>query len=134
MEKSIETMWKEGFLKSDALVAPKVNDLYNQKSKSVIDKIMRRMKKYLVFFIVFAIGFLAYAFISGIAVLPGIFIFLLYAALAIHSKKQMTQIEKVDKNVSSYQYLKLVDRLIKEQISRNVKLSRFFYPATILAA
>ncbi|MBK5272655.1 MAG: hypothetical protein JJE22_16770, partial [Bacteroidia bacterium] len=47
---------------------------------------------------------------------------------------QMTQIEKVDKNVSSYQYLKLVDRLIKEQISRNVKLSRFFYPATILAA
>ena len=28
MEKSIESIWKEGFLKSDALVAPKLNDLY----------------------------------------------------------------------------------------------------------
>ena len=38
MEKSIETIWKEGFMKDDALVAPKLNDLYNQKSANIIDK------------------------------------------------------------------------------------------------
>jgi len=38
MEKSIETIWKEGFLESDALVAPKLNDLYNQKSIHIVDK------------------------------------------------------------------------------------------------
>ena len=31
MEKSIESIWKQGFLNSDALVAPKLNNLYNQK-------------------------------------------------------------------------------------------------------
>ena len=41
MEKSIESIWKEGFLKSDALVAPKLNDLYNQKSEHVVDKVNR---------------------------------------------------------------------------------------------
>jgi hypothetical protein len=30
MEKSIETIWKEGFLKNDALIAPKINNLYTQ--------------------------------------------------------------------------------------------------------
>ena len=29
MEKSIETIWKEGFLEKDVLLAPKLNDLYN---------------------------------------------------------------------------------------------------------
>lgn len=44
MEKSIESIWKEGFLESDALVAPKLNDLYNQKSKHTIDKFKRMGK------------------------------------------------------------------------------------------
>ncbi len=41
MDKSIETIWKEGFLRGDALVAPKVNDLYAQKSRHIVDKIQR---------------------------------------------------------------------------------------------
>ena len=44
MEKSIENIWKEGFLKSDALVAPKLNNLYNKKSIHIIDKFKRRFK------------------------------------------------------------------------------------------
>ena len=45
MEKSIETIWKQGFLKSDALVAPKLNDLYNQKSTHIIDKFNNMFRK-----------------------------------------------------------------------------------------
>ena len=41
MEKSIEAIWKEGFLEQDALVAPKINELYNQKSSDIVDKMTR---------------------------------------------------------------------------------------------
>ena len=37
MEKSIESIWKQGFLNSDVLVAPKLNNLYNRKSIHSID-------------------------------------------------------------------------------------------------
>ena len=38
MRNSIEEIWKEGFLNEKSLVAPKINDLYNQKSMDLIDK------------------------------------------------------------------------------------------------
>ncbi len=41
MEKSIEKIWNEAFVEEQALIAPKVNDLYNKKSKSLIHKIQR---------------------------------------------------------------------------------------------
>lgn len=41
MENSIESIWKQGFLAEDALVAPKINALYQTKSKSVIAKLTR---------------------------------------------------------------------------------------------
>lgn len=44
MEKSIETIWKEGFMKNEALVGPKVTNLYNQKSIHFIDKYKRMFK------------------------------------------------------------------------------------------
>jgi hypothetical protein len=45
MEKSIETIWKQGFLNDDALVAPKLNDLYNQKSTHIIDTFNNLFRK-----------------------------------------------------------------------------------------
>ena len=44
MEKSIESIWKQGFLENDAMVAPKLNNLYNQKSIHIIDKFKRMFK------------------------------------------------------------------------------------------
>ncbi len=63
MEKSIETIWKEGFLKDDALLAPKLNNLYNQKSMDIVDKFKRM-------YIVNRIAIVAFAFI----ILPTSFI------------------------------------------------------------
>ena len=45
MEKSIETIWKNGFIKDQTLIAPRVIDVYNQKSKNSIDELLRKMKK-----------------------------------------------------------------------------------------
>lgn len=41
MEKSIEKIWDEAFIKEDTLITPKINNLYNQKSKLIINKIKR---------------------------------------------------------------------------------------------
>ena len=39
MSKSIEAMWKQGFVSEGELSAPKVNDLYNRKSQNIVDKL-----------------------------------------------------------------------------------------------
>ena len=67
MEKSIETIWKEGFLKSDALVAPKLNNLYNQKSKHTIDKLMRMGEINLVAIMIGAFSILVGSIFAGAA-------------------------------------------------------------------
>ena len=64
MEKSIESIWKEGFLKKDALVAPKLNNLYNQKSKHLIDKFQRMYQINRIAIAVFALIVLPVSFIS----------------------------------------------------------------------
>ena len=54
MNNSIEKIWKEGFLSNDALIAPKINDLYNQKSKNIVDKFEVVFKWNLIGIIIYA--------------------------------------------------------------------------------
>ena len=44
MDKSIEQIWKNGFLNEDLLI-PKVKSLYNQKSISMVENIINKFKK-----------------------------------------------------------------------------------------
>jgi hypothetical protein len=44
MRKTIEAAWREGFLNPDALVAPKVNNLYTRKSSHIVDRIQRMQR------------------------------------------------------------------------------------------
>lgn len=133
MEKSIEAIWKEGFLKSDALVAPKLNDLYNQKSKNIIEKIKRMMNINLVVIVAFSLAVLIWWYLTGVPYI-GAFIFLLFNALVIYSKMQMKRMKEIDKNTSSYEYLKSFDNWLKTTLSNNVRIMRFFYPLCFLAA
>ena len=41
MEKSIETIWKQGFISPESLIAPELNNLYNKKSIHLVDKFKR---------------------------------------------------------------------------------------------
>jgi hypothetical protein len=133
MEKSIETIWKEGFLKSDALVAPKLNDLYNQKSKNIIEKIKRMMNINLVVIVVFSFAVLIWWYLTGVPYI-GAFIFLLLNAFVVYGKIKMRRMKEIDKNTSSYEYLKAFDNWLKTMLSNNVRIMRFFYPLCFLAA
>jgi hypothetical protein len=127
MEKSIETIWKEGFLKDDALLAPKLNNLYNQKSIDIVDKFKRMYKVNRIAIVAFALIILPVSFIVKIPYM-GIGMFLLFMVISVIAQKFSRSLDKLDKTESSYQYLISFDNWVKEMTSTNTKLSRFLYP------
>lgn len=132
MEKSIENIWKEGFLKSDALVAPKVNNLYNQKSIHVIDKFKRMFKINLIAIVAFSITFLVVSFFVGIP-LTGVIFFVSLMILVIINKRLLNSLENIDKGGSSYQYLKAFNQWVENQVSINKRISTFLYPIIFMS-
>lgn len=128
MEKSIESIWKEGFLKSDALVAPKLNDLYNQKSKNIVDKLVKIFKINLWGILALAVVFWLFAYFGGVPIVGTLF-FILFLVLIAFGKLEMNKMGELDKSVSSYEYLKSVDNWLKVVMAGYVKIYRFIYPA-----
>ncbi len=133
MEKSIENIWEEGFLKSDALVAPKINKLYSKKSIHIIDKIKRMMKVNNYIILAFAVvNIVLYAALG--TPIAGIFIFFLLLGVCLISIKQLKDMKNLDTNLNNYEYIKSFNIWIKTAISNNIKVMRFFYPLIFLAA
>ncbi len=132
MEKSIEAIWKEGFLKSDALVAPKLNDLYNQKSKHIVDKFKRMYKINLIAIVIFGFIVLPVSFIVEMPYM-GIPMFILFSAVIIVNRKLRKGLDKIDNSQNSYQYLNSFNMWIKELVSVNTKLSRYLYPYVLIS-
>ena len=133
MEKSIETIWKQGFIESDALIAPKVNNLYNQKSKTIIDRLKRTMRVNLYFILVIATMSLVWYTMLGLPYV-GIFIFILFISVYWLSIKQARTMKNIDVSMNSYDYLKSLHTSVKNAISNNSKVMRFFYPLIFLAS
>ena len=132
MEKSIETIWKEGFMKNEALVGPKVTNLYNQKSIHFIDKYKRMFKTNLNAIAIGSILVLGASFFVGIPIM-GIGLFLVAAGVFAVNKKLVKGLERIDENVNSYEYLKSFRSWLDDQISVNTKMARFYYPLIFLS-
>lgn len=132
MEKSIEKIWKEGFLENNALIAPKLNNLYTQKSIHIVDKFRRMYKINLIAIIAFAFFVLPLSFITKIPYM-GIPMFFLFIAIAVINRKLGRELYKVNHSQNSYQYLNSFDLWIKELIKLNTKLSRYLYPYVFLS-
>lgn len=133
MEKSIEAIWKNGFLNNDALVAPRLNDLYNQKSRHIIDRLKRTFRANLIALVIMSAAIvICYYFIN--AMWEGIIIAASLMALAWYSKRQVQHTHPVHQHANSYEYLKSFDDWIKDMMNKNILIMRFFYPLTFLAA
>lgn len=132
MDKSIEKIWKQGFLNEDALIAPKVNDLYNQKSQNMIDRFHRMFKINHLAIIIGCLIMLPAAFWFGVPFL-GLFIVLLLLGLVWIGKIGMKELSLLDKNLNSYDYLKSFLEWYKKVESRYIKAYTFFYPLFFLA-
>jgi len=131
MEKSIETIWKEGFIKNDALVVPKLNDLYNQKSIDIITKLKKMFKINIIGVGVFSIILLVMSFFIGTPY-AGILLFLQLSLLVFVGYKKMKNIDSIDKNSNSYQYLKSFDEWLKGVVIVYTKLYGVLYPSIFI--
>ena len=132
MEKSIETIWKEGFLKNDALVAPKVNDIYNQKSLDIVEKFKRMYKLNRIGIILFAIIIVPVSYITKM-IYTGIPMTILFVFISVVAAKFSKQLNTIDKNKSSYEYLSSFNIWIKNMVAVNSKLSTILYPYIFVA-
>lgn len=132
MEKSIESIWKEGFLKKEALVVPKLNDLYNKKSIDIVEKFRKMYKVNIIGIVLFACIMLPIATISHLPYM-GIMMFLLFGVLVYNAVKFKRKLDNINKNSNSYEYLKTFENWTKEMTKFNSKMSTYLYPYVFLA-
>jgi Na+/H+ antiporter NhaC len=131
MKNSIEVIWKEGFLNEKSLVAPKINDLYNQKSKDLVDKMERMSKINRIAIVIIAIVFLVIDYFMDV-IWQGVATSIMFLLTAWYSKWQKRNIKTLDHGATSLDYLKSFDRRIKDGLSRSEKVLRFIYPLSFL--
>jgi len=127
MEKSIEHIWKHGFDPENKLIVPKINDLYNRKSKHIVDRFKRLFKFNMWFLIIFSTLFLIYSFFNDF-LFGGILIFVLFNSLVLVNKNLFKTLKKINTNVSSLEYITAFDAWLKEQVAMNKKLAHYYYP------
>lgn len=133
MKNSIESIWKEGFLNEKSLVVPKINDLYNQKSMHVVDKMKRMFRVNLILSIILAIVIpIVYYFLD--VIWQGVAASVLILIIAWYGKLQMNSLKTLDQGATSLDYLKSFDRWLKDVFSRSEKIARFYYTLCFLIA
>jgi hypothetical protein len=133
MKKSIEEIWKVGFLNEKSLVAPKINDLYNQKSKGLVDKVKRMCRVNLIVIVIMSIVFpIIHYFVD--AFWQGVAASILLLLTAWYSKRKMHNLNTLDQGTTSLDYLKSFDRRLKDVFSRSEKIVRFSYPLYFIIA
>lgn len=131
MEKSIETMWKEGFLNNDALIAPKVNNLYDKKSLHIITKFKKMFLNNIWGIIIGSFLLFIGAYFIG-ALLAGGIVLIMMLYVAYTAYHELKDLEKIDKGQSSYLFLKSFKNWIDSSIERYGRMYRVVYPIFIL--
>jgi hypothetical protein len=133
MKNSIEEIWKVGFLNETSLVVPKINDLYNQKSKHVVDKVKRMFRVNQTVIVIMAIAFpFIHYFLD--ATWQGVAASILLLLTAWYNNRLIHSIKTLDQGATSFDYLKSFDRWLKDVLSRSEKIARFYYPLCFLIA
>lgn len=132
MRKTIEATWREGFLDPEALVAPKVNDLYTRKSTHIVDRIQRMQK---INEIAIVIGApVMWAFLSAVGIpYTGAIICAVWVGLLVVRRLYITKFDAPDSSLDSYQYLKTFQRWLKDRMARSKRVQRHLYAVTFLA-
>jgi len=131
MEQSIETIWKQGFLNSNALIAPKVNDLYNKKSMHIIDKFERLSLMNIRGIIIGASLLFVMSIFAG-ATLAGSIVLLMMLYIAYTANNGLKALVKIEKGQSSYAFLKSFKGWIANSIDQYGRMYRLVYPVLIL--
>lgn len=131
MSKSIEAMWKEGFVNEAHLSAPKVNDLYNRKSQNIVDKLQSMFAINTKAIIVGSLIMLIVMSLIGAPFL-GLYICCLLVPLIIIAKRELKKSVDLSKGQSSYDYIMSFDNWLKSAINTYSGYYKIFYPMFFL--
>ncbi len=132
MRKTIEATWREGFLEPDALVAPKVNDLYTRKSSHIVDRIQRMQKTNEIAIVIGAP--IMWVLLSAVGIpYTGAIICAVWVGLLVVRRLYITKFDAPDNSLDSYQYLKAFQRWLKGRMARSRSVQRHLYAVTFLA-
>jgi len=115
------------FKNEEALISPKINNLYNQKSIHTIDR-FKRLGKYNLIFLAFVA---IYLFIFGIIKeipLIGSCMALLWLWLLSEGYKESVKLNTIDKGENSYEYVKSFHKWRVEAVDKFSKIYKVFYP------
>ncbi|GHA35029.1 hypothetical protein GCM10007103_15720 [Salinimicrobium marinum] len=127
MEKSIEQMWSNGFLKDESLLVPKINDLYNQKSQLLIEKFKRTYSIDNKSMIPLGLAFFAISAFYGYLLL-GVYLMLLTLTMFFLNRKKLKELESISIGSSSYEYLLEYRQMIKKTVTFYTRLLGFGLP------
>ena len=115
MEKSIENIWKQGFMDEKLAIPPRINDLYVRKSKLLFDK-MKNTTKWDNFSLLL-MGLVSVIFFSVQGkIIFGTYTMLILVALFYTNANQLKKLFTTGKNTNCYSYLKSLRDDIKSSI------------------
>jgi hypothetical protein len=132
MRKTIEATWREGFLAPDALVAPKVNDLYTRKSLHIADRIQRMLRINQIAIVIGApIAWALYAVLG----MPygGAIMSTAWVGLVVVRRLYIAKFDAPVNILDSYHYLKAFQAWLKDRMARSRRLQRHIYAVTFIA-
>lgn len=133
MDKTIEATWRDGFLSPEALVAPKVNDLYGRKSMHIIDKIQRMLRINTIAIVVGApIGWI-FLVLTGMPYYAGGIVWAGLMLLVVAQRLYIPRFEAPDTGLDSYHYVKAFHDWLKDRMARSKRVQRHFYALVFLA-
>lgn len=132
MEKSIENIWKQGFSNHKELDIPKINQLYNQKSKNIVDRLIASMKKGTIIIVILTLLMVVFNSLMGNSFWGGILVASVMLPWYFLGNKQLKTIQKIDYNTNSYEYLKSINKKVKQLTEYNRKLT-LAYTFVVLA-
>jgi len=132
MKKTIEETWREGFLTPDALVAPKVNDLYTRKSQHLADKIQRMLRINEIAILIGAPIMWAFLSLTGVPYTGAILCAIFYALLAVR-RLYITKFDAPDNTLDSYHYIKAFHGWLTDRMARSKSVQRHVYALCFVA-
>lgn len=127
MEKSIEQIWKEGFLKEANIKAPVIENLYSQKSVHIIDKFKRMFRINLIAVLAFSLFVLGMSFVLKIPLFGCLFSLGFFVVLGVNTKL-FQGVKSIDKGANCFEYLTAFHNWVRYQVKINENMSRFLYP------
>ena len=132
MKKTIEETWRDGFLDPEALVAPKNNDLYTQKSQHLAEKIQRMLKVNEIAILIGAPVVWLFLSVTGIPYTGAILCFI-FAGLLLVGRFYVSKFEAPDNSLDSYHYIKAFDSWLKVRMARSKSVQRHVYAVCFVA-